>query len=84
MKHAGPQTLARLAPLLALLRARKVLVERTPGSFYLRSKAFLHFHEDLAGLYADVKLDGARFTRLRVCSEPEQRELLAAVDAALN
>jgi hypothetical protein len=83
MKHARPQTLALLAPLLARLRAHKTLVERTPGSFYLRSKAFLHFHEDPAGPYADVKLDGTLFARLRVCSEQEQRAMLAAVDAVL-
>jgi hypothetical protein len=84
MKHAGPGTLSLLAPLLNRLRAHPMLVERTPGSFYLRSKAFLHFHEDPAGPFADVRLDGTRFTRLRVCSEQEQRAMLAAVAALLD
>ena len=30
--------------MLRKLRKRDSLVERTPGSFYLKSKAFLHFH----------------------------------------
>jgi hypothetical protein len=46
MKHAGPDTLAILAPLLARIRALPGLVERTPGCFYRGSTAFLHFHVD--------------------------------------
>ena len=59
MKHASTQVLDTLAPLLERLRAIPGLRERKPGTFYLRSGAFLHFHEDPAGLFADVKLDGA-------------------------
>jgi hypothetical protein len=46
MKHAGPETLRQLEPLLQRLRALPALTERTPGAFYLRSTGFLHFHED--------------------------------------
>ena len=80
MKHAGPATLAALEPLLAQLRRRPDLVERTPGAFYRRSKAWLHFHEDPAGIFADVKLDGVEFTRLRVSTAKEQAQLLRLVD----
>jgi len=84
MKHASHGSLARLAPLLEQLRAISGLVERTPGSFYRRSAAFLHFHEDPAGLFADVKLDLASFERLPVNTRAEQAALLRAVQRALS
>jgi hypothetical protein len=79
MKHAGPQTLAALEPMLRELRRHRALVERTPGSFYRKSKAYLHFHEDPAGTFADVKLDGPEFTRMPVTTRQEQARLLALI-----
>jgi hypothetical protein len=84
MKHATPQALSAVSALLAELRELEPLTERTPGSFYLKSKAFLHFHEDPSGLYADVKLDLASFTRLRVTTRQEQAALLAQTRDALR
>ena len=84
MKHAGPNALAILEPVLSKLRDSGLLVERTPGSFYLQSKAFLHFHEDAAGLFADVKEDLASFSRYRVSTRAEQKELLAKVTRCLT
>lgn len=66
MKHAGAAALDRLEPLLARLRAIPALREKSRGVFYLKSKAFLHFHEDPTGLYADVRADGTVFDRLKV------------------
>jgi len=84
MKHAGPDSLQTLAPLLVRLRALPGLVERTPGCFYKGSQAFLHFHDDPSGVHADVRLEaGADFTRLRVESDAERDALLAAARAAL-
>ena len=83
MKHAGPQTLQSLAPLLVRLRALPGLVERTPGCFYKGSKAFLHFHEDPAGTHADIKLDESGFTRVRAETAMEQDALVAAARDAL-
>jgi len=82
VKHAGPQTLQQLSELLDALRQDASLVERTPGAFYRRSKAFLHFHEDPAGIFADVKLDGASFTRFRVSTVDEQARLLSLLAGA--
>jgi hypothetical protein len=82
MKHAGPDTLQLLAPLLDRVRADTSLVERTPGSFYRKSKAYLHFHEDPAGIFADVKLDGLSFTRVRVSTAEEQAHLLKLMAGA--
>jgi hypothetical protein len=84
MKHAGPQTLAALEAMLRVLRAHGTLVERTPGSFYRKSKAFLHFHEDPAGIFADIKIDGDKFTRLPASTRDEQANLLKVVDQALR
>ncbi len=84
MKHAGPDALAALAPLLQRLRTQPGLVERRPGCFYRDAKAFLHFHEDPSGPHADVRLQPPDFTRLRVATEGEQQALVAAVTAALG
>ena len=81
MKHAGPQALTELSSLLAEIRQLPGLVEHKPGIFYRRSTAFLHFHEDPAGLFADVKLGGPKFHRLRVSNEEERRKLIEAIRA---
>lgn len=74
MKHAGTDALDRLNPLLIELREIGLLKERSRGVFYYRSKAFLHFHEDPTGLFADIRFDSS-FTRLPVDS-PEQSSRL--------
>jgi hypothetical protein len=67
MRHAGAAALDRLEPLLAAIRATSALKEKSRGVFYLKSKAYLHFHEDPAGLFADVRAaDGKDFDRLKV------------------
>jgi hypothetical protein len=63
------------------LRALPGLVEKKRGVFYCRSKAFLHFHEDPSGLYADVKLAGD-FERFRVETDAERDVLLARIEAS--
>jgi hypothetical protein len=83
MRHAGPDTLARIAPLLAELRARPVLRERRPGVFELESRAFLHFHDDPSGIFADVRL-AQDFVRLPVASSAQQADLLDRIDDCLS
>jgi len=83
VKHAGPDTLVRIAPLLDELRARPALRERRPGIFELKSRAFLHFHDDPAGIFADVRL-GPDFVRLPVSSRSEQADLLDRIDDCLS
>ncbi len=83
MKHATLQTLNRLTPLLEALRAMAGLKEKTPGNFYLKSRAFLHFHEDPAGLFADIR-DGADFDRTQVDSPDQQARLIERVRKALG
>jgi hypothetical protein len=84
MRHAGGAALDRLEPLLARLRAMGGLTEKGRGVFYRKSRAFLHFHEDLSGLYADVRIGGDDFERLRVETGSEQDALIAMVQAALG
>jgi hypothetical protein len=83
MKHAGPAALDALDDLLEKLRARPALVERSRGTFYLKSSAFLHFHEDPEGLFADLKIAGD-FVRFRVSAAKERAALLREVDAQLR
>ena len=82
MRHATPDDLDRLEPLLAELRKLPGLRERKRGYFSRDSRAFLHFHEDAGDFYVDVKLD-AKFQRMRVTSRSEQAEFLAQVRGAL-
>jgi hypothetical protein len=83
VRHARPDALDELEPVLMQLRALPDLREKSRGTFYRKSQAFLHFHEDPAGLFADVRLGGADFTRMRVSTKAEQRALMTAVTAAL-
>ena len=78
MKHTGPEALVSLAELLAAVRARG-LKEPRPGIFYRKGKAWLHFHEDKAGVFADIRR-GAEWERFRVSDAAEQANLLRLID----
>lgn len=78
MRHATPIALDALDGLLAQIRALAVLTERTRGVFYRRSSAFLHFHEDPAGFFADLHA-GPEWQRLPVNTPAERRALLRAI-----
>jgi hypothetical protein len=82
MKHAGAAALDALEDVLAKLRAHESLRERTRGSFYHKGAGLLHFHEDPAGLFADLKL-GGDFQRFRVSTRAERTALLRRVREAL-
>jgi hypothetical protein len=86
MRHARGEDLDRLEPLLTQLRGLDGLglVERTPGAFYRKSKGFLHFHIDGDDIYADVKLTGPEFDRVRATTKREQQALLASVRRVLK
>ncbi len=75
MKHAGPGTLKTLAALLQRLRELP-LKEKSRGVFYFKSRAFLHFHEDAAGIFADMR-SGDVWQRFRVSTRREQAAVLA-------
>jgi hypothetical protein len=79
MKHAAAGTLEALGDLLEKLRARTALVEKRPGIFYVRGRAFLHFHEDRAGLFADLRQD-RDWQRFPVNCSDERARLLEIID----
>lgn len=79
MKHAGKEALCQLEPFLARLRDLASLTEKRPGIFYLRSRAFVHFHEDPKGLFADVKLNDD-FARFPVNTLTQQERLLTRIE----
>jgi hypothetical protein len=83
MKHAGAAALDRLDSLLEQIRKQAGLKERKRGVFYRGSLAFLHFHEDPAGLFADVRMD-SNWERVPVNTRAEQRDLIAKVRVALH
>jgi hypothetical protein len=83
MRHARPDALDVLEDVLSAVRSRTELTERKRGIFYRRSTAFLHFHEDAAGLFADVKV-GKQFDRLPVNTPKEREALLAQVADSLG
>ena len=83
MKHAGEEALRRLSDLLDQIRQREGLKEKKLGIFYRKSKSFLHFHEDPAGMFADIS-SGDDFDRYPVNTMKERQALLAAIDRTLK
>ena len=85
MRHARDQDLDRLEDLLVQLRTLPVIKEKKRGVFYLKSKGFLHFHEDPAGMFADLTgADGRGFDRIDVTEPAGQAELMALARARLG
>ena len=83
MKHATDAALTAISDLLDQIRTRQELREKKLGVFYRKSKAFLHFHEDPSGMFADLNL-GSQFQRFAVNSLAERTTFLAAIDRALG
>ena len=81
MKHACAMAMRNLSDLLEQIRLKQGIKEKKLGIFYRKSKSFLHFHEDPAGLFADLRV-GADFDRYPVNTKEEWKLLLAAIDGA--
>jgi hypothetical protein len=81
VRHVTTAGLDVLDDVLSELRGVDGLTEKSRGVFYRGSRAFLHFHEDPSGLYADVRLD-ADFERMRVTTKAERKRLLSVVRVA--
>jgi hypothetical protein len=78
MKHAGPAALHALNDLIDTLRKRHDLKESRPGVFYRKGKAFLHFHEDPTGLFADLRVSD-EWERFRVTEANERAAFLTVL-----
>lgn len=77
MAHADEAALQTLLPLLRQLREIKPLREKSPGIFYLKGSAFLHFHDQAGLLVADLKnAGGSGFDRYPVGTPSGQRRLV--------
>jgi len=83
MKHGGEETLDLLEDLLCEVRKHTALHERKRGAFYRKSVGILHFHEDPAGLFADLKVDG-EWRRFSIDSQDERRALLKKLAAVAS
>lgn len=83
MKHAGSASLDQLDNTLGVLRELPGMNEKSRGVFYRRGKAFLHFHEDPTGLYADLRA-GDVFDRYPVNTATERAKFVGLVRAALD
>ncbi len=81
MKHATAEALAQLTELLTQLRTVPGLVEKRPGIFYRKGRAFLHFHEDPAGLFADIR-PGEEWVRIEVGGREGRAALVAEIRKA--
>jgi len=83
VKHAGATALDRLEALLASLRAMPELREKSRGTLYRGSRAFVHFHEDVTGLFADVRF-GEEFERIDVTGAAKQQQLARRIREAIS
>ena len=82
MRHARPEDLDRLEPLLEKLRRLDGMKEKSRGTFYRGSRAFLHFHEHDGGFFADVRFSDD-FERFPATTAAERKALLARVAETL-
>jgi hypothetical protein len=82
MKHATEEGLLPITDLLDEIRREARVKERGTGIFYSRGKAFLHFHEDPRGIFADIR-GPDDWERFAVSDQPGQTSLLARMFALL-
>ena len=78
MKHAGD---IALEPLLFELRKLPRLRETKRGTFYVGSKAFVDFHEDPDGPFADMN---GGYEQFRVRTARERMQLVSRARRALK
>jgi hypothetical protein len=83
MKHAGDAALDQVEELLTQIRKYAGMKEKKRGVFYRDASAFLHFHEDPAGLFADLRTN-AGWERIPVQTRVQKRDLLAKIKTALT
>jgi hypothetical protein len=83
MKHATAEDLIPIAGLLDKIRREKRIKEPKSGIFYWGGKAFLHFHVDPRGLFADLR-GSDEWERLAVNDSHGQALLLAKMSQRLS
>ncbi len=83
MKHATDQALNQLEDFLNDIRKLGKLKEKQRGIFYFKAVAFLHFHEDPSGLFADLRQAG-EFQRYPVNNAAKRKIFLSKVKSAME
>ncbi len=84
MKHATEETFQYISDFLQEIREYvPPLKEKKLGTFYYKSSAFLHFHDDPSGVFADLKVEG-EWVRYRVMEESEKAILLETIALQFN
>lgn len=83
VRHARDVALDQIEDLLEAIRRRPGLKERKRGIFYTKARAFLHFHEDKTGIFADLRR-GKDFDRYDITRRASHPTFLKALDAALG
>jgi hypothetical protein len=83
MKHADDKTLDAIEPMLLDLRRLDGIREKKRGVFYRKSQAFLHFHDDPGGVFADVRGDTG-WLRYRVSTRAERQRFLQLMKTLLH
>ena len=68
MKHASTKALDCIKDILTKLKKYKSLKEKQKGMFYKNSEAFIPFHEDLKGIFADLNIKN-KWERLLVSTK---------------
>tara|TARA_R110002072_G_scaffold45054_2_gene125471 strand:- start:282 stop:557 length:276 start_codon:yes stop_codon:yes gene_type:complete len=85
MAHANYEDLADLEPILDLVRTWAGIQERKPGTFYLRGRAFLHFHTKGERRWADARTGAEWGPELDIApsaTAKERKVFLKALEAA--
>jgi len=85
MAHANYEDLADLEPILDLVRTWTGIQERKPGIFYLRGRAFLHFHTKGERRWADARVGAEWGPELEIAPSARAKErkvFLKALEAA--
>jgi hypothetical protein len=80
MKHATAASLDGIEALLRQIREQGALKEKSRGVFYCGGRATLHFHEDVAGMFADLRL-GDGWERFAANTPAERAALLRRIHA---
>jgi hypothetical protein len=76
LQHATNSTLDRIETFLENVRkSLPMLIEKKRGVFYLKSRAFMHFHEEGGAVYCDTSCSG-EWSRTEITSKCKQQELL--------
>ena len=83
LRHAIAEDLDKIEDLLRRVRQLKQLREAKIGIFYLKSIAFLHFHEDAGRFFADLKIEN-NFERFSINTKNEKDFLLSKISDLLG